>query len=141
MLDFNDLFNDFFNRRNKNANPLHDELRKLMETIASFKSIENEKKLEQEIDKELGKPTQIEERVEDGVHYKKLTWVTPHGKFVKIIVTDAEEPKAKPRPQKKSLEQQLQEAVEAENYELAIELRDKIQSTNKPKKTRKNQSV
>ena len=43
-------------------------------------------------------------------------------------------------PKIKSLEQQLQEAVEAENYELAVELRDKIQSTNKPKKTRRNKT-
>jgi excinuclease UvrABC helicase subunit UvrB len=140
MLDFNDLFNDFFNRRNKNVNPLHDELRKLMETIANFKSIENEKKLEQEIDKELGKPTHIEELINDGVHYKKLTWVTAHGKFVKIIVTDAEEETVKPRVKTKPLEEQLQEAVEAENYELAIELRDKIKAAKKPKKTRKKKT-
>jgi excinuclease UvrABC helicase subunit UvrB len=139
MLDFNDLFNDFFNKRNKNVNPLHDELRKLMETIASFKAIDNEQKLEQEIDKELGKPTQIEELTNDGVHYKKLTWLTPHGKFVKIIVTDAEE-EVKPRVKTKSLEEQLKEAVEAENYELAIELRDKIKAANKPRKTRKKKT-
>jgi excinuclease UvrABC helicase subunit UvrB len=141
MLDFNDLFNDFFNDRNKKVNPLHDELKKLIETIANFKAIENEQKLDQEIDTVLGKPSQIEERIEDGILYKKVTWMTPHGKFVKIIVSDVEAETVTTEPKIKSLEQQLQEAVEAENYELAIELRDKIQSNNKPKKTRKNQSV
>lgn len=137
MTDFNDLFNDFFNKKSKNTNPLNDELRKLMETISNFKAIDNEQKLEEEIDKELGKPSEIEEHIKDGVHYKKLTWITPHGKFVKIIITDSDEEIITP---KKSLEVQLQEAVKSENYELAVKLRDKIKASNKPKKTRKKKT-
>lgn len=151
MLDFNDLFNDFFNKRNKNVNPLHDELRKLMETIANFKAIENDKKLEQEIDKELGKPSLIEERIEDGVHYRKLTWFTPQGKFVRIIVSDVNaDENAEPmmgekyaevrKKHSKSLEKRLEEAVQAEDYELAIKLRDEIKAAKKPKTTRKKKT-
>jgi len=137
MLRFDDLFNDFFNKKRMQANPLHEELKKLIETISVFKSIENEKKLDEEIDKELGKPTSIETRIDEGVLYKKLTWVTPHGSFVKIIVTDVEEETKKTT---KSLEEQLKEAVELEEYELAIKIRDKITASNKPKKTRKKKT-
>lgn len=139
---FDDLFNDFFNRKKMESNPLHEEIKKLIETIANFKKVEDEAKLEKEIDKELGKPSQIEEHIEGGLLYKKLTWFTPFGHFVKIIVTDADEAEPQPkrptrRVKEKSLEEQLKEAVEAENYELAIELRDKIKKENKPKRTRK----
>lgn len=139
---FDDLFNDFFNRKKMVSNPLHDEIKKLIETVANFKKIQNDAKLEQEIDKELGKPSQIEEIVEDGLLYKKLTWFTPYGHFVKIVVSDAEEANHEPkkptrRVKEKSLEEQLKEAVEAENYELAIQLRDQIKSASKPKKTKK----
>lgn len=133
MLRFDDLFNEFFNKKRMQANPLHEELKKLIETISVFKNIENEKKLEEEIDKELGKPTSIETRIDEGILYKKLTWVTPHGKFVKIIVTDAEE---ETKIATKSLEEQLNEAIELEDYELAIKLRDKIT----PKKTTKKRT-
>jgi excinuclease UvrABC helicase subunit UvrB len=148
MIGFNDLFNDFFNKGDKNASPLHDDLKKLMETIANFKAIDNEKKLEQEIDKELGKPTYIEEVVDDGLHYKKLTWITPHGKFAKIFVTDVEQEAVEPmmgetygeyrKKHSKSLEKRLEEAVDAENYELAIKLRDEIKASKKTKKEKKS---
>lgn len=147
MLNFNDLYDEFFNRRRKVANPLHDELKKLIETIANFKTIQNESMLEKEIDKELGKPSSIETRVENGILYKKLVWNTPYGNFVKIIVSDvdpvnpSEDPHdpnyPAPRKKEKSLDEQLREAVEAENYELAIELRDKIKASKKTKRTRK----
>ena len=139
---FDDLFNDFFNRKKIVSNPLHEEIKKLIETVANFKKVQNDAKLEQEIDKELGKPSTIEERIEDGLLYKKLTWFTPYGHFVKIVVSDAEETDYVPkkptrRVKEKSLEEQLKEAVEAENYELAIQLRDKIKKEKKPKRTRK----
>jgi excinuclease UvrABC helicase subunit UvrB len=147
MLNFNDLYDDFFNRRRNAINPLHDEIKKIIDSIATFKNIQNEANLEKEIDKELGKPSSIETRIEDGVVYKKLVWNTPFGNFVKIIVSDvdpnnpAEDPNdpSYPFPQKKQkgLEQQLKEAVDSEDYELAIQLRDQIKAEKKPKRKRK----
>lgn len=137
MLNFNDLYNEFFNNgRKKNNNLLHDEIKKLIESVANFKNIENEAMLEKEIDKELGKPSVIETRIEDGLEYKKLTWHTPYGSFVKIIVSDVNTDITE-KPKEKTLDEQLKEAVEFENYELAIQLRDQIKSSKKTKRTKK----
>ena len=132
---FDDLFNEFFNKKKK-TNPLQDEIKKLIESIAQFKNIKNEAMLEKEIDKELGKPSIIEERIENGLRFKKITWHTPTGSFVKIIVTDVNDT-SETEPTTASLEEQLKEAVESENYELAIQLRDQIKKTKAPKKERK----
>jgi hypothetical protein len=137
MLSFNDLYNEFFNGGKKNINPLHEEIKKLIESIANFKNIENEAMLEKEIDKELGKPSVIETRIEGELEFKKLTWYTQSGTFVKIIVSDVKDNTTEEKPKEKTLEEQLKEAVEAENYELAIELRDKINASKKTKRTKK----
>lgn len=139
MLNFNDLYNEFFNGGGKKPiNPFHEEIKKLIESIANFKNIENESMLEKEIDKELGKPSVIETRIEGDLEFKKLTWHTPTGSFVKIIVSDVNADNKETEKQKeKSLEEQLKEAVESENYELAIELRDRIKNSKKTKRTRK----
>ena len=44
---------------------------------------------------------------------------------------------SEPKPKEKSLEEQLIEAVESENYELAIKLRDEIKANKKTKRTKK----
>ena len=136
---FDDLFNDFFNNRKKTYATVNEELRKIIDSLMSFKKIEN-KVIDETIQQELGEPDQIIDHVENGMNFRKMIWNTPLGKFVQIVVTDVnsnEEPKEeedifKRRKHSKSLEQRLKEAVEVEDYELAIKLRDEI------KKNRKN---
>lgn len=135
---FDDLFNDFFGRRRNDYSSINEELKKIMESLMTYKKVQNEM-LGEAIQSELGEPDQIIDHVEEGMNFRKMIWNTPHGQFVKIIVTDVEETE-KPIERKKhskSLEQRLKEAVDAEDYELAIQLRDEIKSSRKKYKKKK----
>lgn len=142
MASFDDLFNDFFNRKKINFgdenNNNNNDLNKIVDALLNFKMKtiqDNFGGLEDSIEKELGEPTEIIEHVEDGFLVKKLIWKTQFGQFVKVLISEiGEEPKVK--KVSKSLEEQLKEAVENEDYELAIKLRDEIKKNTK-KKTRK----
>jgi excinuclease UvrABC helicase subunit UvrB len=138
---FDDLFNDFFNRKRNDLTSVNEELRKIISSLMTHKRVENEM-LGEAIQSELGKPDEIIEHIEDGMIFKKFIWNTPQGKFVKIVVSDVEEEKQEKvferKKHSKSLEQRLKEAVEAEDYELAIQLRDEIKKNRK--KYRKNKT-
>lgn len=131
MKSFDDLFSDFFNEQpneRKHTNPVHEEIKKLMEALSSFKkteALDAEEMIANKLGINLGEPTSSEEIIEDGLRFTKLTWDTPNGKFVKIVVTDVLAGESKVED-KKTLDEQLQEAVDNEDYELAIKLRDKI---------------
>lgn len=140
MKSFDDLFDEFFNKKSV-SNPLHDEIKKIIDSLANFKTPEKKESMnpfemdtEEKIAKYLGidmsSPTSVEEVIEDGMKFTKLTWDTPRGKFVKVVVTDVVDGQGVVSTNKssKSLEEQLQEAVDNEDYELAIKLRDKIKS-------------
>lgn len=136
MRDLDDLFNEFFNFGKKNGfNSINDELMKLIENIINSKNKKSPFS-EEEIENSLGEPNLVETRVEDGLEYKKLTWYTKYGNFVKVIVSDVRSNKEE-EVKEKSLEEQLKEAVNSENYELAIKLRDQINANKKTKRTRK----
>ena len=131
MKSFDDLFNDFFNEQpneSKNTSSIHEEIRKLMEALSGFKkteALDAEEMIANKLGINLGEPTTSEEIIEDGLRFTKLTWDTPNGRFVKIVVTDVLAGESKVED-KKTLDEQLQEAVDNEDYELAIKLRDKI---------------
>ena len=140
MKSFDDLFDEFFNKKSV-SNPLHDEIKKIIDSLANFKTPEKKESMnpfemdtEEKIAKYLGidmsSPTSVEEVIEDRMKFTKLTWDTPRGKFVKVVVTDVVDGQGVVSTNKssKSLEEQLQEAVDNEDYELAIKLRDKIKS-------------
>ena len=86
------------------------------------------------IEKRLGPPDFEEEFIKDGINYIKSIWNTEQGQFVKIAASIALE-----REPKKSLQERLEEAVEEEDWNLAIILRDRInneknkQNENNPK--------
>jgi hypothetical protein len=113
----------------------------------SFKPT-NVKTHDESVEAELGEPDEIIEHTEMGMNFKKLIWNTPKGRFVKILVTDVEPIPTPPPPgedpltvvrkkHSKSLEQRLKEAVEVEDYELAIQLRDEIKK-NRRKRNKKS---
>jgi len=142
MNEFDNLFNDFFSKRPK-IGPMNDELKKLMETLQSFKNIANEEELDDKIQSELGEPDEIHEYDQEGLHYKKLIWNTPHGQFFEVFISrlaDDFPPVPREKVQPKSLQEQLDAAVEAEDYELAIKLRDQINGTAPKRKGRPKKS-
>jgi len=140
---FDDLFNEFFNRRRSNTTSINDEIQKIIESLMSFQPTKV-RTHDESVEAELGEPDEIIEHNEMGMNFKKLIWNTPNGRFVKILVTDIE-PVQTPTPSEdpltvvrkkhsKSLEQRLKEAVEVEDYELAIELRDEIKKNRRKRK-------
>lgn len=135
---FDDLFNDFFGRRRNDYSSINEELKKIMESLMNFKKVQNEV-LGEAIQSELGEPDQIIDHVEAGMNFRKMIWNTPQGQFVKIIVTDVDdtEPLVQRKKHSKSLEQRLKEAVDAEDYELAIQLRDEIKANRKKYRKKK----
>ena len=131
MRNFDDLFNEFFNFKRRNGiTPIQEEIKRIIDSLSSFNQID-QNRMEQ-YSEELGEPDEIHKHEKNGVIIEKSIWNTPHGQIVKVIVTDKSD-----KPKEKSLEEQLKEAVEAENYELAIKLRDQIKAASKPKRTRK----
>lgn len=134
---FNDLFSSFYGRRNR-ITSIQDEIRKMMESISNF-SPTNQNKMD-ELSTELGEPDEKQTFEKDGFVIEKHIWNTPHGQLVKIIASEKDSNPKENKVKEKSLEEQLKEAVQAENYELAIELRDKIKNQNKPKRGRKKKT-
>lgn len=131
MRSFDDLFNEFFNFKRRNRiTPIQEEIKRIIDSLSSFNQIDQNRM--EEYSEELGEPDEIHKHEKDGVIIEKSIWNTPHGQIVKVIVTDKSD-----KQKEKSLEEQLKEAVEAENYELAIKLRDQIKGAEKPKRTRK----
>jgi len=138
---FDDLFNDFFKNRKPikkvDDKPFISELKSLMNALSDFKTFDPEEG--EEIQNKLGEPDEVQKFVENDMHFTRLIWNTPHGKFIKVLVTNDPDSFELPTYDKepKSLQEQLDEAVEAENFELAIKLRDQINGTKKVKRTRK----
>jgi len=136
---FNELFDDFFKRNDikpedKIDEAMKDDAKKMIDLLTRVSNIDtlNEDD-EKEIDAELGKPDIIEFFNDGNVFFEKRTWKTPNGDLIKLIVTDEPSLNIAPRPSK-SLEAQLQEAVEAEQFEKAAAIRDEIK---KEKNSRK----
>jgi excinuclease UvrABC helicase subunit UvrB len=123
---FDDLFNDFFNRK-KTSNQVNEGINRIISALQNFRQMGFEENIGNSIEKELGPPNEVEEIVKDGFLYKRHIWNTEHGQFVKVTVQLADQ-NINDLKQEKTLEEQLQDAVESENYELAIQLRDKIKN-------------
>lgn len=115
---------------------LPEEIKNIIDMVKNFNNNNSpfqniDGNMEKKMDNKLGKPDKIEFFSEDGLFYEKRTWHTPNGDMVKVIVSD--DPTMMPPPPKaeKPLQQQLNEAVENEEFEKAAAIRDKI---NKRKK-------
>lgn len=144
--NFDDLFNEFFKRNS----PFGDFKTWMNDADSIFKMFGhalNDKfddSIEEEIQKNLGVPDEVKHFTENGMYFEKSIWHTETGDIVKMIMSDepsvfgdniefdGEEVLSKKK--EKSLETQLKEALESENYERAAEIRDLL---NPPKKRRK----
>ncbi len=118
MDKFDDLFNKFFNRDEDNS--MDDEAKKIINMINNIKEVESDDELDAELDLKLGKPHEIEYFKEDDMYYERRSWFMDHGVVIKTIASD--EP-LEPQP---SLEEQLTNAIEVEDYLTAAKLRDQI---------------
>lgn len=128
MENFDDLFNKFFKRNKKEEEFIDKEAKKIIDMINSFKNINGDgkytgdelDKLDDELDSKLGEPDEIEYSTDGEMYVEKRMWYNPLGVIIKTLVSD--EPLGPELP----LKEQLEIAVNNENYELAAELRDKI---------------
>ena len=142
MNTFDDLFNQFFggkrNKKEKNGDdPLDfhkakdENIKKLIEMISNMEEITDMETAGQ-IDEQLGEADRVEYYEEDGMYFEKKTWKVFGGEMVKVLMSD--EPFNKKEEPTLTLEEQLEEAVKNEEYEIAAKLRDAIKKEEKKRK-------
>ena len=130
MENFDDLFNEFLGKNDENDDFLTNETKKIIDMIESFKNINPDgtytgaelDKLDDELDDKLGEPDNIEYSTDGEMYFEKRMWYKASGVIIKTLISD--EPLEK--IPELSLQEQLQKALDVEDYELAAELRDKI---------------
>jgi excinuclease UvrABC helicase subunit UvrB len=131
-MNFNDLFDDFFKDRKNFKNELNNEISNIINALQNFKSGMISDHLGDQMEEQLGPPDETEEFVADGLTFKKFVWNTQDGQLVKIIVLGTPSESAKTSTVTKTsleqLQEKLEEALDTENYEVAIDLRDKIKN-------------
>lgn len=140
---FDELFSDFFNRNNPKDDEIfkkiREEAKKIIESINNFDDISN--KTEEEMEELLGKPDVIETYFDGFIYYERKVWHTKNGDIV--VLTASQNPFEEQK--EKSLEEQLQDAIDSEEYEKAAEIRDKIKeielAKTKKKKTNRNKKA
>jgi hypothetical protein len=138
---FDDLFNQFFggkrNKKKTDGDPLDfnkakdENIKKLIEMISNMEEITNPETAGQ-IDEQLGEADRVEYYEEDGMYFEKKTWKVFGGEMVKVLMSD--EPFNKKEEPTLTLQEQLDEAVKNENYEIAAKLRDAIKKEEKKRK-------
>jgi hypothetical protein len=126
---FDDLFNEFFKRSDENPfDKIRENVLKIIESLNNPYEPNLGSSLDSLIENDLGEPNSIEHFEENGLFYERQTWHLPTGNLVKIIISETPNSPSKPE---KSLEEQLKDALENEDYILAAKLRDEL---NPPKK-------
>lgn len=136
---FDDLLNEFFKNSQDGSNDdLKEEAKKMIDMLKNLDNITKpiDEILEKEMDGALGEPDLITYYEEDGLFFEKRSWATGHGNIVKLIVSDVPL-KPIPKPSKETLEKQLNEALEKEDYEMAAQIRDLINPKKKVGRPRK----
>ena len=134
---FDDLFNDFFDKNDDNTNSHEENIEKFIDMITNYDEVDSLTHLNNVIDS-LGEANTVEYYEEDGMFFEKRTWEVPGGNMVKIKVS--EEPfNTTPEEPSLTLDEQLEEAIKNEDYEIAANIRDAIKKEEKKqKKLQKN---
>jgi hypothetical protein len=117
--NFDDLFNEFF--KNNNSNEANKKMEKLIKALTTPFDVDSKNKIEEM----LGIPDEIITFEEDGLFIRKQIWHTEKGDVIKMIVNDLP---FEDETKKLSLKEQLEEALEKEDYETAAKLRDEIKN-------------
>jgi hypothetical protein len=147
---FDDLFNEFFGKKNKGMDDqfskMREEARKIIEMLGNIHESNGsiDENIEYMMDQNLGNPDEIINFQDGDLFFEKRIWHTPTGDLVKVIVTDKpfsnEKAKSTKKVAEKPLQQQLDEAIAKEDYEKAAKIRDLINPPKKrgrPKKSEK----
>ena len=116
---FDDLFNEFF--KNDDSNETNKKMEMLIKALTTPFDIESRKNIEET----LGVPDEIESFEDNGLFIRKQIWHTEKGDVIKMVVSDIP---FETEPKKLSLQEQLEEALEKEDYETAAKLRDEIKN-------------
>jgi hypothetical protein len=131
---FDDLFNEFFKRSDENPfDKIRENVLKIIESLNNPYEPNLGSSLDSLIENDLGEPNSIEHFEENGLFYERQTWHLPTGNLVKIIISETPNSPSKPE---KSLEEQLKDALENEDYILAAKLRDELNPLKKEVKKR-----
>lgn len=133
--NFDDLFNEFF-KNNESENKNFDEaktdnIKKLMDMLNDFGHV-SDYNSPTELDAKLGEPDKVESFEEDGFQFEKRIWYVPGGEIVCVAMLDI--PLNEKPTKVKTLDEQLEEAIENEDYEIAANIRDAIKKEKKIKK-------
>ena len=129
--DFDELFNRFFgNKGDKNEGDEGKKARRLIDRLNNFDDMDLSGFNPYEND--LGEPDEIITYEEKGYTFQKSIWNLEAGSIVKVEMVSTPmdgdyEPKVN---EKLTLEERLEIALECEDYEEAIKLRDEINRTN-----------
>jgi hypothetical protein len=117
--DFDDLFNDAFDKGSKDRLK---RIKNLIKRLNNFSELNENTRNPHE--NELGEPDDISHFEEDGQTIKRSIWETEEGLIVKEEIVGAY------KERELSLEEKLILAIEEERYEDAIILRDEIKGLN-----------
>lgn len=147
---FDDLFNEFFNRRKADSNDrMKEEARKIIESLTNFVQSDKTENIERMFDQNLGEPDEIENYQEGDLFFERRVWHTETGDIIKLLVSDnpnnfttkTKDKKPSQKVVQKTLEIQLEEALAVENFERAAELRDLINPPKKKGRPRKANKI
>jgi len=130
--DFDELFNNFFNNEGDNNEGNKDKKsRNLIDRLNNFED-ENFPGFNPH-ENELGEPDKVETYKDKGYTFKRSTWELESGSIVKMEMISAPmDIGVNPRVKKKlTLDAKLEIALEDEDYEEAIRIRDKINKKDK----------
>jgi len=139
MKTFNELFDDFFKRNDIKpedsiGDDISNEAKKLFEMLSNINDDEDiSEVIENTFDETLGKPNKIEFFNEDELFFERRTWHTENGDLIKLLVSD--DPSFGKMPKiTKSLKEQLNEALQNEDYEKCAILQAEMDKKNETKK-------
>ncbi len=139
---FDELFDDFLKKYNRKSGKNDGvstsfDAKKLINLLDKISILDNvDEDIEKSLDISLGDPDKIEYYMENDLYCEKRSWNTPNGTLVKLTMSDipiqdANEEIQQNKYKEMTLEEQLEEAIKKEDYELAGKLRDEIENTKK----------
>ena len=137
---FDELFNDFLRRYKKKTLKPNEPSNKfdaiklinLLDKISILDNVDED--IEKSLDISLGEPDKVEYYMEDDLYCEKRSWNTPNGVLVKLTMSDTPlegemSVNIKDSSFNLSIEEQLEDAIKKEDYELAAKLHKEIEDS------------
>lgn len=120
--EFDDLFNDdLFN--DDFFKDIRRKFKEISDALNSMSDVTNKDLVNEKFEDVLGKPDEVTTDFDGEMYVKRLVWHTEKGDIVKVMLQNTP---FEDTPE--SLEEQLQKAINVEDYETAAKLRDQIKS-------------